>query len=132
MSNRTFGAKSEAFLFMFTLIRKSPAVIPLVEACLPVGAPFDEVRREHELEITVTTALMNDVVILKPFQGAVKRFGIEIERFGKIFFGGTDKTGLVVSIKSQPEEDAQSSSLQRVFQQIVALFQIESHKSFLQ
>ena len=61
------GGKSEAFLFTFTLIGKSPAVIPLVEAGLFIGTPFDVVGAEHELKITVTTALMNDVVILEPF-----------------------------------------------------------------
>ena len=56
---------------MFALISDSPTVIPLVEASLLVIAPFDEVRRKHELKKAVTAALMNDVVILEPFEGAI-------------------------------------------------------------
>lgn len=49
----------------------------------------------------------------------------------EIFFGGTDETGLLVGIKSQPEEDTQSSGLERIFEQIIAFIEVESHKDSL-
>ena len=119
------------FLFTFSLISDSPAIIPLVEASLFIGTPLDEVRREHELEITVTAALMNDVIILEPFYSAIERFGVEIKRLGEIFLGSADKTCLLMNIESKPEENAQSSGLRGVFQQIVTFIEVESHASCL-
>lgn len=98
---------------------------------MSVVAPFDVVGTNHELKKTVTTALMNNVIFFKPFKSAVKRFGVEIERFGKIFLGGTDKTCLLVGVKSKPEEDAQSHGLERFFEQIIAFIEVESHKDSL-
>ena len=87
----------------------SPAAIPFVEAVFFVIAPFDEVRANHELKIALTARLMNDVIVLKPFQGAIERFFVHRKHLGEIFLGDTDKTGLLTNIKRKPEEDAQSS-----------------------
>ena len=56
--------KFEAFSLAFVLIGQTPTFIPFVEAKFFIVAPFDEVRTNHELKITLTTELMNDVVIL--------------------------------------------------------------------
>ena len=98
---------------------------------MSVGAPLDVVGANHELKVAVTAALMNDVIVLEPFESAIKGFGVEIKHLSEIFFGSTDKTCLLVSIKSEPEENAQSSGLRRIFQQIVAFIKVESHKGRL-
>ena len=48
------------------LIGLPPAVIPLVEAGLSIITPFDIVRTNHELEITLTAFAMNEVIALEP------------------------------------------------------------------
>lgn len=55
---------SEVFSFPFALISQSPAIIPFIEARLVIIAPFNEVRREHELEKTLMTSGVNDVIVL--------------------------------------------------------------------